>query len=165
MDTSRPISIVLADDHPAVLEGVRALLGRHREFNVVSTCRDGRCTLQAIRDFTPDLALLDLRMPLSTGLDVLSSITADAIETKVIFFIASISGRQVLEAIARGAKGIILKDAEPDELMKCLRDVAAGHCYLPYALVDAAIEHETGRLLESECLIDALTARERQVVR
>src|SRR5262249_43223082 len=159
MGTPFPVSIVIADDHPAVREGVTSLLRLHSDFNVVAACGDGKAAMEAIRAFAPDLAILDVLMPGLTGIDVLSSISVEGHKTKVIFFAATINDRQVQEAIAYRADGIILKDAEPDDLVKCIRDVVAGKRYFPQNLVEATFERGLKPKTESERLIDALTVR------
>jgi two-component system, NarL family, nitrate/nitrite response regulator NarL len=111
-----PISIVLADDHPVVLHGMAGILRAQPDINVVALCGDGIAAAEAIRRFVPDIAVLDIRMPGLNGLDVLSSITSDGLATKVIFLSAAATDDQILTAITRGAKGVMLKDIAPESL-------------------------------------------------
>jgi two-component system nitrate/nitrite response regulator NarL len=160
----RRTSIVLADDHPVVLHGVAGILKLHPDLEVVATCSDGAAAAQAIRNFAPDLAVLDLGMPGLNGLAVLSGITADGYGTKVVFLTASVTDDQIAAAMAGGAKGIVLKDAAPASLLHCIREVLAGQRWFPADLVAAALEREAGHQLERARLIHQLTAREQQVV-
>ena len=161
---SRSISIVVADDHPAVLHGLADVLRSNPDMNVVALCSDGATALEAIRKWSPNVAVLDIAMPGLSGLDVLASITADGLATKVVILTATASDAQLLRAIAAGAQGIVLKEEALTELVRCIRTVAEGHPWLPSAVVNAAIERETGRRLASERLTQSLTTRERQIV-
>jgi two-component system, NarL family, nitrate/nitrite response regulator NarL len=161
-DQGRSISIVVADDHPVVLNGVADVL-RFNEMNVVAVCGDGATALEAIRKWSPDVAVLDILMPGVTGLDVLLSIAADGLPTKVVLLTATASERQLLRAIAGGVRGIVLKEAALTELVQCVRIVAEGRQWLPSNLVDAALEHETRRRSTSQCLLQLLTSREREI--
>src|SRR6266487_4519291 len=146
-----PISIVLADDHPVVLQGMASILRSQPDINVVALCEDGIAAAKAIRLFVPDIAVLDISMPGLNGLDVLSRITSDGLATKVIFLSATATDGQILTAITRGAKGIV-------------RQVAKGRQWFPADVVDAAMEREMGRRVQSKQLVQTLTPRERQVV-
>ena len=164
MNNPRPVSLVLADDHPVVLHGIAAILQSEPEINVAELCADGIAAAKAIRQHVPDVAVLDIKMPGMTGLDVLSTILAEGLSTKVVFLSAAASDAQILTAITRGAKGIILKDVAPESLAQCVRQVAGGGTWFPTDLVDAAMERELGRRVQSARLLEALTVRERQVV-
>ncbi len=156
--------VVLADDHPVVLSGLRMLLQADRSINVIAACSNGVAALQSIRDHKPEVAVLDISMPDLTGLDVLQAVEEDQISTRVVFLTASATDDQIVTAIARGARGILLKDTAPETLLECLHKVAAGDRWLPPELVDAALEREAGRRLRGDQIEDLLTAREREVL-
>jgi two-component system nitrate/nitrite response regulator NarL len=160
---SRCISIVLADDHPVVLRGLADVLRSNPDMNVVALCSDGATTLEAIRKWSPNVAVLDVLMPEMSGLDVLTRITADGLATKVIILTATASDAQLLRAIAAGAQGIVLKEEALTNLVQCIRTVAEGRPWLPSAVVNAALERETGRRSASQHLTQSLTMRERQI--
>ena len=161
---SRSISIVVADDHPVVLHGLADVLRSNPDMNVVALCSDGATALEAIRKWAPNVAVLDIAMPGLSGLDVLASITADGLATKVVILTATASDAQLLRAIAAGAQGIVLKEEALTELVRCIRAVAEGRPWLPSAVVNAALERETGRRSESQRLTQTLTIRERQIM-
>jgi two-component system, NarL family, nitrate/nitrite response regulator NarL len=163
-DQQGSISIVVADDHPIVLHGVADLLRSNPDMNVVTVCSDGATALEAIRKWSPNVAVLDILMPGLTGLDVLASIAADGLATKVIFLTATASDPQLLRAVSDGAQGIVLKEEALSELVQCIRAVAEGRVWLPLALINAARERETKRRSTSQILTQLLTIRERQVV-
>src|SRR6266511_4067311 len=126
--TSPPpaISIVLADDHPVVLHGMASILRTQPDIKVVALCGDGIAAAKSIRTLVPDIAVLDISMPGLNGLDVLSGITSDGLSTKVIFLTAVATDSQILTAITRGAKGIMLEDMATESLADCVRQVASG---------------------------------------
>jgi DNA-binding NarL/FixJ family response regulator len=159
-----PISIVVADDHPAVLHGVADVLtSHHPNMTVVAACNDGASALRAIQQFAPTVAVLDVFMPGLSGLDLLARISAAHSRTKVVFLTATASEGQLLTAIARGAKGIVLKDAPLTELVQCVQAVAAGGHWLPLDLVDAALKHESRCQSAGQRLAHSLTGRERHI--
>ena len=160
----RTLSIVVADDHPVVLHGIAAILQANAEMEVVAVCSDGAAAVKAIRKFTPSVAVLDVAMPGLNGLDVLAAIAADGHGTKVVLLTATATDGQILTAIARGVRGILLKDAALDDLVDCVREVAAGRDWLPSDVIDAALERETGRRLMGLRVTESLSIREREVM-
>jgi DNA-binding NarL/FixJ family response regulator len=162
----RCVSVVIADRHPVVLCGVISLLRAESDFNVLTSCRDGTTCIQAIRDLSPDLALLDISMPGLSGLEILAATTSDHLCTRVVFLTASPERREIVTAIARGAYGVIHKEAAPQFLVQCLRRVASGVRLLPLAIWDADPRnvHECYARGALENLPSTLTERERQIM-
>jgi two-component system, NarL family, nitrate/nitrite response regulator NarL len=158
-----PVSVVIADDHPVVLQGITEILRAQPDINVVAACNGGRDATAAIQQFTPDVAVLDILMPDPSGLDVLESIKKDGIKTKVVLLTAVATDNHILAAMTSGAKGFLFKDAAPDNLVDCVREVANGNLWIPYGLVGAALERTSGRQTYRECSIEALTPREAQI--
>jgi len=156
-------SIVVADDHPAVLHGVTDVLKANPDMDVVASCTDGAAALKAIRQLAPTVAVLDIFMPGLSGLDVLTHLTAERSETKLVFLTATANDEQILAAVAGGAKGIMLKERALSELIECVRTVAGGATWLPTDLIDAASQREAGRRPMRELLGSSLTCRERQI--
>src|ERR1700730_10423992 len=117
----RCVKVVIADRHPVVVAGLMSLLGAANDFKVVASCYDGKKCIQAIRDLLPDIALLDIFMPSVTGLDILAAATSEHLPTRNVFLTASAEDRDLIIAAARGAYGVILKEAGPDVLVPCLR--------------------------------------------
>jgi DNA-binding NarL/FixJ family response regulator len=152
------ISIVVTDDHPAVLHGVVDVLEANSDMTVVAACPDGTAALRAIRQLAPMVAVVDILMPGLNGLDVVASISAERCPTNVVVLTATASEEQLLTAIAGGAKGIVFKDAALPELVQCVRRVAAGGQWLPSNLINAALARGARQAAEP------LTNRERQIV-
>jgi two-component system, NarL family, nitrate/nitrite response regulator NarL len=158
------ISVALANDHPLILLGVAELLRSHQDIEVVAACINGRTVLQVIRQMAPTVAVLDFFIPDLNGLEVLANMSAERSATRAVFLTATATNRQLLNAVSSGAKGIVFKEMVLDELVQCIRIVAAGREWLPQSLVDAALEREATRQSVSKRLVRSLTCRERQIV-
>jgi two-component system, NarL family, nitrate/nitrite response regulator NarL len=142
---------------------LRKILRAQPDINVVAACGTDRAATDAIQQFAPDVAVLDIVMPDLNGLDVLSSIERQGFKTRVVILTGAATEDRVLAAMTRGAKGLLFKDAVPDDLVDCVREVAKGKLWFPNDPVGAAREHETGRQADSKCSIGELTPRERQI--
>ena len=160
----KSISVVLADDHPTILLGVAELLRSTRDIKVVAACSNGTAAMQAIRQLVPTVAVLDFFMPGLNGLEVLANISTERNITRAVFLTATATDKQLLTAVARGAKGIVLKEMALEELVQCIRVVAECREWLPSSLMDAAFEREAARQSVSKHLVRSLTCRERQIV-
>jgi two-component system nitrate/nitrite response regulator NarL len=158
------ISIVVADDHPVVLHGVAGILRVQADMNILAACSDGASAANAIQQFAPAVAVLDIAMPGVSGLDVLSSVVASGSDTKIVFLTALATDDQILTAIANGAKGIVLKDAAFESLVACVREVAAGRQWFPVDLVETALRRDTQQRAESRRFVQRLTEREQEIV-
>jgi two-component system nitrate/nitrite response regulator NarL len=142
------------------------LLGRTNDFKVVASCYDGKKCIQAIRDLSPDIALLDIFMPGVTGLDILAAATSEHLPTRIVFLTVSPEDRDLIIAAARGAYGVILKEVAPHVLVQCLRQVAAGRRLLPLAHSDSPrLQDVPVGNASTEDVLTVLTERERQIMR
>ena len=164
---SRPqktITLVIADDHPIVLEGIAKVLEAETGFEVNAKCTSGTDALRAIREHRPDVAVLDIVMPDMSGLDVLAHINSEGLGTKVVFLTANATDSHILALIENGASALLVKDVAISDVARCVKSVAEGMRIFPADLVNAAIERETGRRSVGEHLERTLSAREREVV-
>lgn len=159
-----PCRIVLADDHPIVLSGVKSLIESDPRYTLLATCSDGAAALDAVRRLRPDLVVLDISMPGLSGLEVLERLAAEKIDSRVVFLTASVRDDDIATAAALGAWGLLLKRAAADQLLECLEAVANGQRWMPAKVVDEAIQREAARRTEAERLTKALTPRERELV-
>jgi DNA-binding NarL/FixJ family response regulator len=164
INPDKRISVALADDHPAILLGVSELLRSQRDIEVVAACTNGATIMQAIRQMAPTVAVLDFVMPGLNGLEVLANMSAERSATRAVFLTAGVPDRQLLNAVSRGAKGIVFKEMALDALVQCVRVVARGGEWLQQSLIDAASEREAARQSVSRHLAQSLTRRERQIV-
>jgi DNA-binding NarL/FixJ family response regulator len=159
------IRITLADDHPLVLAGMKSLLQDVQDIAVVGEATDGRAALDVIRRTTPDIAVLDISLPVMSGLDVARAISAELPQVRLLALTVHEDRAYVQPIMQAGARGYLLKRSAADELERAVRAVAGGGVYLDPAIAEkvlpSANEHSTaGPLTGSE-----LTARESEVLK
>jgi len=159
------ITLVLADDHQVVRQGMRMLLEAQPDFQVVGEASNGLETLRLIESLEPDVAVLDLMMPGLTGLELVREIEQISSPTRIIVFSMYSNEPYVLEALQHGAAGYVLKDAPTDELVRAVREAMAGRRYLSAALSERAIQAylESTQMDELDPY-ETLTRREREVL-
>ena len=155
--------VVLADDHPIVLTGLRAVLQTEPGVEIVAAAPEGATALAMIRAHEPDLAVLDIDMPQLTGLDVLDAMKADGLSTRVVFLTGSASDEQIATAVQQGAWGLLLKEHALDTLIECLEAVASGQRWFAEELVAPAVRRATERRESDDPLARVLTAREYEI--
>src|SRR5688572_19208789 len=160
-----PIRIVIADDHPVVRRGLTQFFADEEELEVVAECADGASVLAEVARRSPDVLIVDLRMPMLSGMDVLRKMKESAPAVPVVLLAGNISDDEVMEAMRLGAKGVILKEMAPALLVQCIRKVAAGGVWLEKEAVGRALE----KMLQSESarekVREVLTPREIDIVR
>ena len=163
---TRCVSVVIADRHPFVLCGLGSVLEADSEFKVVASCRDQTTCIEAIRDLSPELALLDISLPPVSGLQVLAAINAEHFRTRIVFLAASLKTSAGVTAIAGGAYGVIPEDATPQLLVRGLRKVASGQRLLPIGSWDSELRngHKHGSLDALGTFSAVLSTRERQII-
>lgn len=159
------VRVVVVDDEPLVRAGLRMILGTEPGIEVVGEAGDGRAALEAVSRLTPDVALLDLRMPVMDGLEATRLIRARHPEVEVVVLTTFDTDRAVQEALAAGACGFLLKDAPADRLTAALRAAAAGDAVLDRSVIHRVAAELTRRQppAGSERL-HRLTDREREVL-
>jgi DNA-binding NarL/FixJ family response regulator len=124
------IRVLLADDHAIVREGLRALLAREADMQVVAEAGDGREALRLARETRPDVAAMDLSMPLLNGLEAARQMASWEAGPRSILLTMHAEERYVLEALRAGARGYVLKKQAAADLIRAIREVAGGSVYL-----------------------------------
>ena len=140
------ISVVVADDHPFILRGVSDFLKSASNIRIIKTCSDGARALVSIREKKPGVAILSASLPKMSGLDVLMAAHREDLSTRIILLAATVKARDIVTAMAEGAHGFLLKDSQPDELLRCIYDVAAGRKWLPFDLLERSRKRERNKL-------------------
>jgi DNA-binding NarL/FixJ family response regulator len=130
---SSSIRVVLADDHALVLEGLRSMLTHEPDIRVIATASDGERLLDALQRFTPDVALVDLRMPYMDGLACLQEIRRRFPQTRVLLITAYDDPQTMHEVLAAEPDGLLLKCDPPDQVAYAIRQVMAGQLVFPRA--------------------------------
>lgn len=158
------VTILLADDHHVVREGLRALLEAEGDFRVVGEAADGLEAVQMSTRLKPAVLLLDLMMPGLNGLEVTRQVSRQSPQTRIL--ILSMHGNEayVLEALRNGANGYLLKESRRSEMVQAIREVAAGRRYLSTPLSQRAIDTYLETRDASVDPYETLTTREREVL-
>jgi two-component system, NarL family, nitrate/nitrite response regulator NarL len=157
-----PVRLMLADDHPIVLDGLVRVLSLEPDFAIVATAKNGDEALDAIRRHRPDVAVLDIRMPGKDGLAVIREMTREQLPTRAVILTAA-EQEEVFEAIRMGVSGVVLKDMAPKLLVHCIREVHAGRRWLEKGYATHAVERLLQREAGAKDVARALTPRELQV--
>jgi DNA-binding NarL/FixJ family response regulator len=159
---SQRLALLLADDHPAVLEGLSNFLGSFSDIDVVAKCSDGVVALNNIRKFAPNVAVLDMVMPRLTGLEILSIIRQSANETKAVILTAYASEADLVAAVERGASSIVHKDAALEAILHCIREAAQGRPWLSPEIAGTIARYQSFTSVASR-ILKPLTEREYQI--
>jgi DNA-binding NarL/FixJ family response regulator len=161
------IRVVVADDQPLVRLGLKVLIETEDDLELVGEAEDGQAAVALVRRTRPDVALLDIRMPVLDGLAALRAITADPdlAGTRVVMVTTFELDEYVFEALRNGASGFVLKDAEPADLLRAIRVVAAGESLLSPTVTRLVIETFARRPAAAAPVdLSSLTVREREVM-
>lgn len=158
-------TIVLAEDHQIVRQGIRAILEREPGFNVVGECSDGLEAAQLVEQIQPDVLVLDLMIPSLSGVEVARQVRQRSPDTCIVILSMHTAEAYVLEALQAGAMAYVLKESHSDELVRAIRNALDGRKYLSPPLsqraIDIYIQKAGSGTIEP---YDTLTNREREVL-
>ena len=158
-------TILLADDHHVVRQGLCALLEAEPDFSIVGEAADGLQVLEQVERLRPDVLVLDLMMPGLNGLEVMREITRRSLRTRVVILSMHSNEAYVLQALRSGVAGYVLKESTASDLARAVREAAAGRRYLSLPLSERAIEVylEKAQMTTLDAY-ETLTSRERQIL-
>lgn len=159
------IRLVLADDHPLILDGLEQLFRVTEDFEVVERCVSGDEALRAVQRLRPDVLVLDIRMPGMGGLDVVREIRRLALPTRVVILTAALDDSELMGAIRLGVGGVVLKEMAPRLLVQCIRKVHAGEHWVENRSMRDALERMLRREAGAQAAAELLTPREIELVR
>jgi len=160
----RPLRLLLADDHEVTRTGFISMLAGTPGFEVVGQARDGQEALDLCERLVPDIAILDIRMPVLNGLGAARILQQRQPAIKVVIFTMDDSPDHLEAAIGAGAVGYLLKDASRDEMLAALQRVAQGEEALNSSVSARLLRRMAERGASGTTPVQALTARERQVL-
>ncbi len=162
---SSNLRVLIIDDHTLFRDGLKGLLDRHN-IDVVGSLGDGHEGIRLAQELNPDIVLLDMRMPNITGLEVLKQLQQIKFESPVAMLTTSNDERDLVEALRNGAKGYLLKDMEPDDVVAALREIVKGETVVAPNLTQILARVVKGEpILETEpSPIDGLTPRESEIL-
>lgn len=156
------VRVLLADDHTIVRYSLRRVLEVREGVEVVAEASNGREAVALVGEHEPDVVLMDVAMPEMNGVEATKRILAARPETRVLALSGHAHERLVAEMLSAGARGYVLKDAGPDELVQAIERVADGGAYLCRAVADVVLTDYVQRLMKSPS--STLSDREREVL-
>jgi DNA-binding NarL/FixJ family response regulator len=162
----KTIRIVLADDHTVVRKGLRLLLESHPGFTVVADAADGREAVALVERHTPDVAVVDVAMPILNGIEAARQISARVPQTAVVFLSMHADEGYVLKALKSGARAYLLKDSAEHDLIAAVEAVSEGKAFFSPAISKMLVEDYLRQMRERqvEDSYELLTTREREVL-
>jgi two-component system, NarL family, response regulator len=134
------IRILIADDHPVVREGLAAILELEQDLEVVGQAHDGEEVCRLYHQLSPDILILDLRMPKKDGIEVVTELMSLRPRPRIIILTHSAKAEDLRRALAAGAKSYLLKGAEPEQVCDTIREVFAGRSSLPRDLAAKLVD-------------------------
>jgi DNA-binding NarL/FixJ family response regulator len=155
-------TVLLADDHRIVLEGLKGLLAD--EFEVVGAVEDGRTLLEQAQQLRPDVIVVDVAMPLLNGIDAVKQIKKSGLDTKVVFLTMHQDAMYAKEALDAGALGFVLKHSAPSELTRAIREALKGNTYISPVLTQEVMQLYRDDVDVKAGSFGSLTLRQREVM-
>lgn len=159
-----PLSLVLADTQPIVLDGLSNLLHRYKTFRILARCNTCEDTLRALRKHRPDILVLELQ-PIKCGFEVLRHISQHKLRTRSVVFASNLNDEEIIEAIRLGASGVIRKDMPPKFLIECVKTVQKGEKWFDPRSSATATQKLLNRESATRQTYEALSARQIQIAR
>jgi DNA-binding NarL/FixJ family response regulator len=159
-----PIRVLLADDHAVVRQGIHDFLQEDPSIQVIAQASDGQKARELIEELLPEVAILDIRMPHATGIEVTRWIRERGLPIKVLILTAYDDDPFILAALQAGANGYVLKNAEADQIIEAVHAVYAGKAALAPDIAQKLISHMTSSTRVAAQVPEAITEREREVL-
>ncbi|MBA4124583.1 MAG: response regulator transcription factor [Acidobacteria bacterium] len=161
------ITLIIADDHPIVRQGLRQAIEADAALKVLTEAGDGRAALEAIEKYQPQVAVLDIDMPLMDGFAVARAVREKKLNVEMVFLTILRDEDMVNEAVNLGVKGYVLKDSALTDIVSCIKSVAGGRHYASSALTSYLVKRSSraAALTEEKTGIKDLTPTERRVLK
>ncbi len=159
------IKIILADDHAVLRHGLSKSFQNEKDMEVIAQSKDGRSTVELVKELKPDIVIMDIGMPDLNGIEATRQIVQHRPKTKVIALSMHSSKNFIIEMFKAGASGYLLKDCEFDELLNAIRIVVDDKAYISPGISDVVVENYMRQFPESkDSAFSVLSKREREVL-
>jgi DNA-binding NarL/FixJ family response regulator len=147
MTKPHKIRVLSVDDHPLLREGIAAIINSQDDMEMVAQAATGRAAVRLYRDHRPDVTLMDLRMPDMSGIDAMSAILGEFPDARIVMLTTFEGDVEIRRALAAGARGYLLKNMAPKDLVDAVRQVYAGRKRIPHEIAAQLAEHLTDERL------------------
>lgn len=144
------LKIILADDHPLLIQGLTQVLSKRDNFQIVGQAVDGESALSLIRNLKPDIAILDVQMPKPDGFEIARIVTGEKLSTKIIFLTMFKEEAFIKKVIELGVKGYILKESAVTDIVKCIDAVAEDKFFLSPQVSDVLLNQSVKTKKQSD---------------
>src|SRR5579862_2887475 len=151
MSSQEKIRVLSVDDHPLLSEGIAIIVNSQEDMVLISQAASGTEAIQKYREHHPDVTLMDLRLPDLSGIDAMIAIRAEFPDARIVILTTFEGDVEIQRALEAGARGYLLKNMSPSEIVQAIRQVHAGKKRIPAALAAQLAEHMSD---------DSLTTRE-----
>jgi DNA-binding NarL/FixJ family response regulator len=141
MSGQRRIRVLSVDDHPLLREGIAAIINSQNDMVMIAQASTGREAIQLFREHRPDVTLMDLRLPDISGIDALSAILAEFPDARIVMLTTFEGDVEIQRSLAAGARGYLLKNMPPKELVEAVRQVSSGKKRIPHEIAAQLAEH------------------------
>ena len=158
------IKILVVDDHPVIREGIASMLKREPDFKIVGEATNGLEAIERVRELSPDVVLMDLRMPEMDGVEAMTKIREEKPEVKFIILTTFSDDEYIFKGIAAGARAYLLKDAPRDELFSAIRAVSRGESQIQPVVASRVLD-KLAELSKKTPSAETLSEREIEVLR
>ena len=158
-----PIRVLIVDDHPVVRRGIRSLLAEEKDLEVAGEAVNGKEAIERVEQLKPDIILMDLVMPEMGGVEAIQAITTVHPDAKILVMTSFAADDKVFPAIKAGALGYILKDSDPEDLLRMIRQVQRGELAIHPSIARKVIQ-ELNRPRQEPLTPSPLTGREVEIL-
>jgi two-component system nitrate/nitrite response regulator NarL len=159
----KKIKVLLVDDHPVVRKGLHSCLANRDNLKIVGEASNGTEALQKVKELDPDVVLMDINMPGMDGLEVTETLRKDSPRTRVLVLSVHDTREYVMRIVKAGARGYVLKDTPPEELVQAIETVNAGEAYFSPSVARIALNQYVAES-DSNSPLTRLSEREREVL-
>lgn len=158
------ISIIIADDHPIFRNGLANVIREEKSFSIIYEANNGQEAFDSILLKKPDVAILDIKMPLKTGIEVVEELTVENLKTRIVFLTMYKEEEWFRKAMQLGVSGYVLKECAVDDIIECIKTVAEGKHYISPIISTYLVDYARKTQLADYSIVEKLTVTERKIL-